>query len=47
MIGADTLVQSLRTGVELRFDQAEWSAFVAGTADGEFDFTDESALAAR
>ena len=39
-IGTDTLVTSLATGVELRFDQGEWSAFLAGAADGEFDFAD-------
>ncbi|ONI82876.1 DUF397 domain-containing protein [Actinosynnema sp. ALI-1.44] len=37
-IGIDTLVTSLATGVELRFDEGEWSAFLAGTADGEFDY---------
>lgn len=42
-IGSDTLVKSLTTGVELRFDEGEWSAFVAGAADGEFDFTGELA----
>jgi hypothetical protein len=45
MVGTDTHVRSLHTGVELRFDQAEWSAFVAGAADGEFDFTGQAALA--
>ncbi len=44
-IGTDTLVRSLHTDVELRFDQAEWSAFVAGAADGEFDFADHLASA--
>ena len=34
--GADTLVRA--PGVELRYDAAEWSAFRAGAADGEFDF---------
>lgn len=38
-IGTDTLVRSLSGAVELRFDAAEWSAFLAGAADGEFDFT--------
>jgi hypothetical protein len=38
-IGTDTLVTSLTTDVELRFDDGEWSAFLAGVADGEFDFT--------
>jgi hypothetical protein len=38
-IGTDTLVKSLTTDVELRFDEGEWSAFIAGAADGEFDFT--------
>jgi hypothetical protein len=36
--GADTLVRSPDTGVELRFDAGEWSAFLAGAADGEFGF---------
>jgi len=36
-IGTDTLVRSLQTNVELRFDQDEWAAFIAGAADGEFD----------
>lgn len=45
-VGTDTLVRSLRTGVELCFDHAEWSAFVAGAADGEFDFTDHLVPAA-
>jgi hypothetical protein len=39
--GTDTLVKSLTTGIELRFDEGEWSAFVAGAADGEFDFAAE------
>lgn len=38
MINTDTLVTSLTTEVELRFDDGEWSAFLAGAADGEFDF---------
>jgi hypothetical protein len=37
-VGTDTLVTSLTTGVELRFDEGEWSAFRAGVVDGEFDF---------
>ncbi|MDQ3579006.1 MAG: DUF397 domain-containing protein [Actinomycetota bacterium] len=44
-IGTDTLVTSLTTGVALRFDAEEWSAFLAGAADGEFDFTDDLAAA--
>ncbi|HEX7662689.1 MAG TPA: DUF397 domain-containing protein [Pseudonocardiaceae bacterium] len=44
-VGADTVVRSLTGAVELRFDDGEWSAFRAGVADGEFDFTPESALA--
>ncbi|MGH3843673.1 MAG: DUF397 domain-containing protein [Pseudonocardiaceae bacterium] len=44
-IGTDTFVKSLRTPIELRFDAAEWSAFLAGAADGEFDFTGELAAA--
>lgn len=35
--GTDTLVHSPHTGVELRFDADEWSAFRAGTTAGEFD----------
>jgi hypothetical protein len=35
--GTDTLVSSPDTGVELRFDQDEWQAFVAGVRDREFD----------
>ncbi|MGH3564438.1 MAG: DUF397 domain-containing protein [Pseudonocardia sp.] len=46
-VGADTLVRSLHTGVELCFDHAEWTAFVAGAADGEFDFTDHLVPAAN
>lgn len=42
-IGTDTLVTSLTTEVELRFDEGEWSAFLAGAADGEFDFADQLA----
>ncbi|MDQ3155078.1 MAG: DUF397 domain-containing protein [Actinomycetota bacterium] len=44
-IGTDTLVTSLSTDVELRFDDGEWSAFVAGAADSEFDFAGELAAA--
>ncbi len=40
-IGTDTIVRSLHTDVELCFDEAEWSAFIAGVADGEFDFADQ------
>jgi Domain of unknown function (DUF397) len=36
-IGTDTLVRSLHTNIELRFDQDEWAAFIAGAANGEFD----------
>ncbi|MBP2330255.1 hypothetical protein JOF56_010640 [Kibdelosporangium banguiense] len=43
--GTDTLVRSLTTDVELRFDKGEWSAFLAGAADGEFDFTPRRAIA--
>lgn len=42
-IGTDTLVTSLTTEVELRFDEDEWSAFLAGAADGEFDFANQLA----
>jgi hypothetical protein len=42
-IGTDTFVRSLDSDVELRFDVGEWSAFLAGAADGEFDFTGELA----
>ncbi|GAB3483648.1 DUF397 domain-containing protein [Amycolatopsis cihanbeyliensis] len=38
-IGTDTVVRSLTTTIELYFDAEEWSAFLAGAADGEFDFT--------
>jgi hypothetical protein len=41
--GTDTLVRSPDTGVELRFDAGEWSAFLAGAADGEFGFTGQPA----
>lgn len=44
-IGTDTLVRSLTTDVELRFNDGEWSAFLAGAADGEFDFPSELAAA--
>jgi len=44
-IGTDTLVKSLTTDVELRFDDGEWIAFLAGAADGEFDFTPQLAIA--
>ncbi|TVT61898.1 DUF397 domain-containing protein [Amycolatopsis rhizosphaerae] len=37
-IGTDTVVGSLTAEVELRFDEGEWSAFLAGAADAEFDF---------
>lgn len=43
--GTDTVVRSLHTDVELRFDEGEWSAFVAGAVDGEFDFTTTLAAA--
>jgi hypothetical protein len=43
-IGSKTLVRSLTTDVELRFDEGEWSAFRAGAADGEFDFIPNVAL---
>lgn len=35
--GTDTLLRHAE--VELRFDSGEWTAFQAGVADGEFDFT--------
>lgn len=38
-IGSDTLVRSLHSDVELLFDDSEWTAFVAGAGDGEFDFS--------
>jgi hypothetical protein len=44
-IGTDTLVSSLTSKVELRFDEGEWSAFLAGAADGEFDFCGELSAA--
>ncbi|MGQ4617320.1 DUF397 domain-containing protein [Nocardia sp. R7R-8] len=34
--GADTVVAS--ADVELRFNAIEWTAFLAGANDGEFDF---------
>ncbi|HEY2575751.1 MAG TPA: DUF397 domain-containing protein [Streptosporangiaceae bacterium] len=40
-MGTDTLVKSIASGVELRFDEGEWAAFLAGAADGEFDFASE------
>lgn len=46
-IGTDTFVRSLHTDVALCFDESEWSAFVAGAADGEFDFSDQLAFAAN
>jgi hypothetical protein len=39
--GPDTLVTSLHTSIELRFDPGEWTAFLAGAADGEFNFKDQ------
>jgi hypothetical protein len=45
-IGTDTLVRSLRTNVRLRFDADEWSAFLSGATNGEFDFTNELAATA-
>lgn len=41
-----TLVRCLRTGIELRFDEGEWTAFVAGAARGEFAFSERLASAA-
>lgn len=38
-IGTDTHVRSLHSTVELLFDDGEWTAFVAGAGDGEFDFS--------
>jgi hypothetical protein len=32
------VVRSLRGGPQLPFDAGEWSAFVSGARDGEFDF---------
>lgn len=37
-VGADTVVKALNSAVQLRFDEGEWSAFVAGAADDEFSF---------
>ncbi|UGT59868.1 DUF397 domain-containing protein [Nocardia asteroides] len=37
--GDDTVVESLRGDVQLRFDAGEWTAFRAGVVDGEFDAT--------
>lgn len=36
--GTDTLVASLSTDVTLRFDEGEWTAFISGVKDREFDF---------
>ncbi|WP_020666348.1 DUF397 domain-containing protein [Amycolatopsis nigrescens] len=36
--GKHAVVRSLTGGVELRFDEGEWTAFVAGARRGEFDF---------
>ncbi|MCA1693270.1 MAG: DUF397 domain-containing protein [Actinobacteria bacterium] len=44
-IGTDTLVKPLHSTVALLFDAQEWSAFLAGAADGEFDFTSQLASA--
>ncbi|RKT89280.1 protein of unknown function [Saccharopolyspora antimicrobica] len=43
-IGTDTLVKSLHTALELRFDEAEWTAFVAGARAGEFNFASQRCL---
>lgn len=37
--GAETLVEAAGTGVRLQFDEGEWTAFLAGIEDGEFDTT--------
>lgn len=42
-IGTGALVTSLHTTAVLRFDAQEWSAFLAGAAEGEFDFTSQLA----
>lgn len=44
-VGTDTLVRSLHSDIELRFDQDEWAAFIAGAAAGEFNFTHHLAAA--
>src|SRR5947209_5002430 len=44
-IGTETLVKSLHSTVMLLFDAQEWSAFLAGAAAGECDFTSQLALA--
>ncbi|NNH73817.1 DUF397 domain-containing protein [Nocardia uniformis] len=36
--GTGTLIEALDAPVTLHFDQDEWRAFLAATADGEFDF---------
>lgn len=41
--GTDTLVTSLDSAVALRFDAEEWSAFLAGATNGEFDLTSQLA----
>lgn len=44
--GADTVVHSPATGVTLRFDADEWSAFVAGARNREFELPASLASAA-
>lgn len=39
-IGEDTLVEAWHPSVRLRFNVDEWDAFLAGAADGEFDFAE-------
>lgn len=37
----DTLVTTRTDEIQLRFDEGEWAAFLAGAADGEFNFAPE------
>ncbi|MFI7189982.1 DUF397 domain-containing protein [Nocardia nova] len=37
--GTNTLVEATDTDVRLQFDEDEWTAFLAGIEDGEFDTT--------
>ncbi|MBO0799937.1 MAG: DUF397 domain-containing protein [Blastocatellia bacterium] len=37
--GTDTLVDAIGSDIHLRFDEGEWTAFLAGIEDGEFDTT--------
>lgn len=45
--GTDTIVKSLTSPVQLHFDAAEWTAFVAGASDGEFSFLTDHTTTVR